>query len=64
LFSDTCNICSLLRVRDHVSHPYKTSKNFLYILVFCIYFFHNILLNIACKSFGKRAFGRPRLIAD
>jgi len=36
LFSNILNLCSSLRVRDQVSHPYKTSAKIivLYILIF------------------------------
>jgi hypothetical protein len=35
LFSNTLNLCSVLRARDQVTHPYKTRDNIigLYVLI-------------------------------
>jgi hypothetical protein len=36
VFSDTLNLCSSLKVREHVSHPYRIKGKIivLYILIF------------------------------
>lgn len=38
LFSDICNLCSFLKLRCHISHPYKTFSKIviLYIIIFSI----------------------------
>jgi hypothetical protein len=33
LFSDTCNLCSSHKVRQHVSQPYKQGENLFYICI-------------------------------
>jgi hypothetical protein len=46
LFSNTLSLCSSLTVRDHVSHPYRTSL--LYIFTFIFYL---IIFKFLCKAF-------------
>jgi hypothetical protein len=36
LFSDTCILCFCMKVRDHVSHPYKKFANFVLYIMICV----------------------------
>jgi len=48
----TLNLCSALNMRDHVSHPYKTTGKMivLYLRLFRKHGIHNFLSSITCKS--------------